>query len=131
MYHGSASTAVADIVSAARRWWWWYCNNSRSGIVAAEAARPWRYHDGDSDNSNDQRISRKEFESGLGFAADIVFKKSRRDSKRGSMGALTGTSDIDLEFELDDDDDDEDDDEMELESTVTGMVQIEMNNGKQ
>eukprot|EP00554_Chaetoceros_debilis_P001077 CAMPEP_0194088092 /NCGR_PEP_ID=MMETSP0149-20130528/27770_1 /TAXON_ID=122233 /ORGANISM="Chaetoceros debilis, Strain MM31A-1" /LENGTH=534 /DNA_ID=CAMNT_0038771671 /DNA_START=42 /DNA_END=1646 /DNA_ORIENTATION=+ len=80
------------------------------------------------DSNNDGRISWKEFESGLGVAADNAFKKSRRDSKRGSMGALTGTSDIDLEFELDDDDDDED--EMELESTVTGMVQIEMKNGK-
>ncbi len=60
-------------------------------------------------------ISWVESESGLGIAADNAFKKSRSESKRGSVGALMGTSDIDLDFYLNDEDEDDDgDDELEL-----------------
>ena len=67
------------------------------------------------DSNNDGRILLGETESGLGIAADNAFKKSRSESKRGSVGALMGTSDIDLDFYLNDEDEDDDgDDELEL-----------------
>lgn len=74
------------------------------------------------DSNNDGRISWEEFERGLGVVADQTVADKRR---RGSAGALSGSINANDE----DDDDDEEADPLG-EPTVSGMIQIEMKNGK-
>lgn len=74
------------------------------------------------DSNNDGRISWEEFEKGLG----VVAEKQKTNSKRGRSDlALVGT--------VDDDEEDDEDDYIDAdlgEPTVSGMIQIEMQNGK-
>ena len=77
------------------------------------------------DSNNDGRISWEEFEKGLGVVADkTAAAKRKKDDGRSSLKALTGTAE-----EEDDDWDDEEEATLE-EPTISGMVEIEMKNGK-
>ncbi len=75
------------------------------------------------DSNNDGRISWGEFERGLG----VVAEKSSKTTKRADIPALLGS--------VDDDDEDEDDEDDYIEAdlgepSVSGIIQIEMKNGK-
>ena len=77
------------------------------------------------DSNNDGRISWDEFEKGLGVVADTNAAKKKADGigGRSSLKALAGS--------VDEDEDDWDDEEVSLgEPTISGMVEIEMMNGK-
>eukprot|EP00557_Chaetoceros_sp_GSL56_P010413 CAMPEP_0176480050 /NCGR_PEP_ID=MMETSP0200_2-20121128/2070_1 /TAXON_ID=947934 /ORGANISM="Chaetoceros sp., Strain GSL56" /LENGTH=498 /DNA_ID=CAMNT_0017876143 /DNA_START=294 /DNA_END=1790 /DNA_ORIENTATION=+ len=81
------------------------------------------------DSNGDGRISWDEFEKGLGVMADQKKRKNvksqGKDKRMSSPGALTSR---------DEDDDDEEDDDTSLdfmgEPTVSGMIEVEMKNGK-
>lgn len=87
------------------------------------------------DSNRDGRISWEEFEKGLGVVAD---KKNKKDGNGGKNGndwkALSASEETmgvdDDENDWDDDEDNEDEDVVLAEPSVSGMIQIEMKNGK-
>jgi hypothetical protein len=83
------------------------------------------------DSNRDGRISWEEFEKGLGVVAD---SKNKKDGKKDDWKALSASEETmgvdDDENDLDDDEDDEDEDVVLAEPSVSGMIQIEMKNGK-
>lgn len=87
------------------------------------------------DSNGDGKISWEEFERGLGVVADQ--KKRQRgmngkDVRRKSNGALTGSVQDDDDDDDGDGDDENDEEDLDVmgEPTVSGMIEVEMKNGK-
>lgn len=84
-------------------------------------------------SNRDGRISWEEFEKGLGVVADNKNKKDgnggKNDNDWKDLSASEETMGVD-DDENDRDEDDEDEDVVLAEPSVSGMIQIEMKNGK-
>jgi len=85
------------------------------------------------DSNRDGRISWEEFEKGLGVVADKTVAKKKNDNWKALSASATseemGVDDDENDWDEDEEDDD-DEDVVLAEPTVSGMIQIEMKNGK-